>query len=185
MDEKNTVRGTIWEIIRFLILAVVIVLPIRTFIVQPFIVSGASMDPTFASGEYLIVDELSYNIREPKRGEVVILKYPRDTSKFFIKRVIGLPNETVEINNGKVTIKTTSDKIGFTLDEPYIAFKKMDNSINKLGDDEYFVMGDNRAASSDSRVWGYVPQKLIIGKALLRLFPIASAKILPGDYDYL
>lgn len=94
-----------------------------------------------------------------------------------------MPNETVDIINGTVTIKTSSNPIGFQLKEPYVKFEKRDNSTRKLGSDEYFVMGDNRAASSDSRAWGSVPEKLIIGKAFLRLFPIASADILPGNYE--
>lgn len=185
MEEKNTIKGIVWEIVKFLVLAAVIVLPIRTFVVQPFIVSGASMDPTFADGQYLIVDELSYHFGKPERGEVVILRYPRDPSKFFIKRVVGLPNETVEINSGTVTIKTNSNKIGFQLNEPYIEFTKKDNMSRTLAGNEYFVMGDNRSASSDSRSWGPVTEELIIGKAFLRLFPVANASVLPGDYEHI
>ena len=143
------------------------------------------MDPTFATGQYLIVDELSYRLGKPNRGDVVILRYPRDPSKFFIKRVIGMPNETVEIKNGVVTIKTKSNPTGFELTEPYVEFKKYENITQTLGDGEYFVMGDNRVASSDSRAWGSVPEKLIIGKALLRLLPVATAEVLPGNYQHI
>ena len=184
-EEKITLKGVTWEIVKFFALAAIIVLPIRTYIAQPFIVNGSSMDPTFASGQYLIVDELSYRLGEPKRGDVVVLRYPRDPSKFFIKRVIGMPNETVEITGGVVTIKTAANPLGFQLEEPYIEFEKRDNVTQKLGDSEYFVMGDNRAASSDSRAWGTVPEKLIIGKAFLRLLPIASADVLPGSYEHI
>jgi len=182
--EKATLKNTVLEIVKFFALAAIIVLPIRAFVAQPFIVSGGSMDPTFASGQYLIVDELSYRLGKPERGDVVVLKYPRDTSKFFIKRIIGMPNETVDIKDGIITIKTDTNPAGFILKEPYVEFKKYDDITKKLGEKEYFVMGDNRAKSSDSRAWGSVPEKLVIGKAFLRLLPIASAAVLPGSYEY-
>ncbi len=183
--DKITVKGFIWEIVKFSILAAVIVLPIRAFIAQPFIVNGRSMDPTFATGQYLIVDELSYRFEDPKRGDIVVLRYPRNPSKFFIKRIVGLPNETIEIKEGVVRIKTKTNPIGFQLTEPYVEFKKSDTITKKLDDSEYFVMGDNRAESLDSRAWGSVPRKLIIGKAFLRLFPIASAEVMPGSYEHI
>lgn len=183
--DKITVKGFIWEIVKFSMLAAVIVLPIRAFIAQPFIVNGRSMDPTFATGQYLIVDELSYRFEDPKRGDIVVLRYPRNPSKFFIKRIVGLPNETIEIKEGVVRIKTKTNPIGFQLTEPYVEFKKSDTITKKLDDSEYFVMGDNRAESLDSRAWGSVPRKLIIGKAFLRLFPIASAEVMPGSYEHI
>ncbi len=181
-DKRIKLKTAVWEIIKFFALAAIIVLPIRAFIAQPFIVSGGSMDPTFATGQYIIVDELSYRLEKPQRGDVVILRYPRDPSRFFIKRIIGMPNETIEIVDGIVTIKNEANPTGFQLDEPYVEFKKYDSITQKLGNEEYFVMGDNRAKSSDSRMWGSVPEKLVIGKAFLRLLPIASADILPGNY---
>ena len=175
---KGSVPG---DILKFALLAVVIVLPVRMFIAQPFIVSGSSMDPTFATGQYLIVDEISYRFNDPVRGDVVILRYPRDPSKFFIKRIIGLPNETVEIREGVVTIMK-GDGETITLDEEYVKYPKEDSSTRTLRD-EYFVMGDNRAKSSDSRIWGPVPKRYIVGRALVRLFPIAYADINPGAYN--
>lgn len=182
---KITLAMVIREIVQFALIIILVVAPIRLFVAQPFIVSGRSMDPTFATGQYLIVDELSYHIGEPKRGDVVVLRYPRDPSRYFIKRVIGLPNETVEIKDGVVTIKTPKNKIGFTLTEPYVKFKKRETFTKTLGSDEYFVMGDNRAESLDSRAWGPVPRDLIVGRAFLRLFPIASAEVLPGEYEHI
>jgi signal peptidase I len=182
-QKPTTLKDVVWEIVKFFILAIIIVFPIRIFIAQPFIVNGSSMDPTFSSGQYLIVDELSYRLSEPKRGEVIIFRYPKDPSKFFIKRIIGLPNETVEIKNGIVTIKTKTNQTGFTIKEPYITFTKKDTFTEKLGDGEYFVMGDNRAASYDSRMWGPVPQNFIIGRAFLRLLPIKNVSILPGNHE--
>lgn len=177
------IGSAIWDTIKFVVLALIIVTPIRMFIAQPFIVSGSSMDPTFATGQYLIVDELSYHLGDPARGDVIILRYPNDPKKFFIKRVIGLPNETIEIQNGAVMIKNAQRPEGFALSEPYIKYPKSDTLTKIIGEGEYFVMGDNRAASSDSRYWGTVPRDLIVGRALVRLLPIASAAVLPGDYS--
>ena len=177
------IGSSLLDTIKFIVLALIIVTPIRMFVAQPFIVSGSSMDPTFATGQYLIVDELSYHLGDPKRGDVIILRYPNDTKKFFIKRVIGLPNETLEIQNGTVTIKNMEHPEGFAMSEPYIKYTKNDTMTKMLGEGEYFVMGDNRAASSDSRYWGVVPRDLVVGRALVRLLPIASAAVLPGNYN--
>lgn len=169
-----------WELLRFAVIAALIVVPVRVFIAQPFIVSGNSMVPTFENGEYLIVDELSYRLREPQRGEVIVFRYPKDKRKFFIKRIIGLPGETVEIKGGEVTIKSPEEEL--KLNEFYVKNRSSNNLEFSLGASEYFVMGDNRAASSDSRVWGALPQKMIIGRAFLRLWPLAHADFLPGEY---
>lgn len=176
-------KSSIWETVKFVALALLIVTPIRMFIAQPFIVNGSSMDPTFATGQYLIVDEISYRLHTPKRGDVIVLRYPRDPKKFFIKRIIGLPGETVEIDGGAVTIRNAEHPEGFELSEPYIMYPKNDTLAKTMGTGEYFVMGDNRAASSDSRYWGTVPEDLIVGRAFLRLLPIASAAVLPGEYN--
>jgi len=171
----------ILEIIRFSLIALIIVIPIRMFIAQPFIVSGASMENTFHTGEYLIVDQLSYHFNQPSRGDVIVFRYPRDPSKFFIKRVIGLPGETIVIEGPTIHIKNKNNPEGFVLEEPYI--KSMNNSTNMtevLGDREYFVMGDNRDQSSDSRAWGILQQDRIIGHAFIRLFPPQKFKFLPG-----
>jgi signal peptidase I len=172
------------ELVRFAIIALVIVVPIRLFVAQPFIVSGSSMVPTFENSEYLIVDELSYHLSGPHRDDVVVFKYPLDQKKFFIKRIIGLPNETVKITNGIVTIINNKYPDGFILDEPYIKDKFGSDQNTTLGENEYFVMGDNRNASSDSRVWGPVHRKFLVGRALLRLFPINKISFLPGHYSH-
>jgi signal peptidase I len=170
------------ELVEFALIAVVIVIPFRIFIAQPFVVSGASMDPTFKNGEYLIVDQISYRFGTPARGSVLIFKYPKDTSKYFIKRVIGLPNETVKIKDGVVTIVNKAHPEGFTLNEPYIVFAKKDSFEMTLDGSEYFVLGDNRLGSADSRVWGPMPTEDIVGRPILRLFPISQAGIVPGDF---
>ncbi len=168
------------ELIKFVLPALVIVLILRFFVAQPFIVSGASMDPTFSNGQYLIVDELSYRLESPQRGDVIIFRYPRDPSQFFIKRIIGLPNETVQISNNSVTI-IKPDGTEFSLDEGYV--KNLGNGASQkltLSDKDYFVMGDNRPESSDSRIWGSLPSQNIVGRALIRLLPITSVSIFPG-----
>ncbi len=184
-EEKNppapTTREIIWETLRYVIIAALIIIPIRTFIAQPFIVSGNSMYPTFHNGEYLIVDELSKYIGEYHRGDVVILRYPNDPSKYFIKRVIGLPGETVTITDGNVAISNPNTSSVIHLTEPYVKNPKIDNSARTLSSEEYFVMGDNRAQSSDSRIWGPVPTKLMDGKALVRLFPFSNIALHPGN----
>ncbi len=175
-----------WELLKFAIIALVIVIPIRMWVAQPFIVSGESMFPTFDNGQYLIVDELSYIIGSAHRGDVVVFRYPGDTSRFFIKRIIGLPNETVKIENGKVTVYScgnTTDCVGKLLDEPYIDEPFDTTQIITIGNDEYFVMGDNRNRSSDSRTWGLLPKKLLIGRAFLRLLPLKTASYLPGVFN--
>jgi signal peptidase I len=172
------------ELFRFAIVTLLIVLPIRIYIAQPFIVSGSSMDPTFMNGEYLIVDELTYRLEKPERGDVIVFRFPQDTSKFFIKRIIGLPGETVDVNGNVISIENSAFPKGFTLDETYLTHKTYSNTRTTLGSDEYFVMGDNRSASSDSRIWGPLPQKLIIGRALVRLLPITRAAALPGKHMY-
>jgi len=181
-DEKSgSFWKNAWDLLRFGLIAVLIVLPIRIFIAQPFIVSGSSMVPTFENGEYLIIDELSYHLRQPERGEVVVFRYPKNTKLFFIKRIIGLPGETIKIDGENVTVKNSEQKESMKLDESYIKNQSSNDLEISLGTDEYFVMGDNRAYSSDSRAWGALPEKLIIGRAFLRLWPIAQAGLLPGN----
>lgn len=171
------------EVLKFSLIAILIVAPIRIFIAQPFIVSGASMSPTFESRQYLIVDQLSYRFNEPKRGEVIIFKYPKNPSTFFIKRVVGLPNETLEMQSGRLIIKNKQLPSGFIINEPYIKEKTNDTFKIVLKENEYFVLGDNRKHSSDSRVWGSLERRFIIGKTFIRLFPINDIDINPGDYS--
>lgn len=180
--KEKTNWQSFWEVVRFAVIALVIVIPIRVFIVEPFVVSGSSMFPTFKNGDYLIIDKISYELGNPKRDDVIVFRYPKDQTKFFIKRIIGLPNETVDIKGNIVTITNYLHKDGFKLDEPYIKNIANSDTHFELKSDEYFVMGDNRSASSDSRYWGAVKKKLLVGKALLRLLPIGNINIFPGKY---
>src|SRR3989338_665841 len=141
---KAEVKESWWDLLKFAVIALAIVIPIRLFVAQPFVVSGSSMFPTFHDGEYLIVDQLSYNLGSPERGDVAIFKYPKNTAVFYIKRIIGLPGETVDLKNGKVTIINKDYPEGLELDQPFIKNQGDSSGHYDLGDSDYFVMGDNR-----------------------------------------
>jgi signal peptidase I len=179
-NKSSKPTSVLWkETIKFLIIAIAIVLPIRIFIAQPFIVSGASMEPTFHNGEYLIIDEISYRFKEPVRGEVIVFRYPLDREKFFIKRIIGLPQDTISIKDGKVSI-LNAEKGTLDLTEDYTSSNIGETLTESLGEGEYFVLGDNRGSSSDSRVWGKLKRKDIIGRPVLRLLPLSRIGVFPG-----
>src|SRR3989344_5828442 len=165
-------------VLKIFIITILIAICIRIFVAQPFVVNGESMVPTFEHGDYLIVDELSYRFTEPKRGEVIVFRFPQNPSKFFIKRIVGLPNETLEIKNNSVTV--THDGKTLILNEEYIKNYITQDKAVILGDNEYFVMGDNRDQSSDSRMWGPVNEELVIGRVLFRFLPITQIGIFPG-----
>lgn len=181
--EQPKSSGFIWELIKTGLLVLVIVLPLRIFVAQPFIVSGASMQPTFDTGDYLIIDQLTYRFEQPQRKDVVVFRYPSDPSKFFIKRIIGLPGETVSINGSSVTITNDSHPNGFTLSEPYVRENNTqhDEVTTTLEEGEYFVLGDNRKSSSDSRVWGELPGRFLVGEAFLQLIPPDEIDLFPGS----
>lgn len=178
-------KNSLEDIIKFALIALLIVVPIRWFVAQPFIVRGASMEPTFLNGEYLIVDQLAYRFEEPARGDVIIMRYPKDPSMFFIKRIIGLPNETVEILGSRVVVDRPN-AAPLSLDESFIPKERLQSEygVYELGPDEYFVMGDNRIESSDSRSWGALPKKDVVGRALVRLFPPAKISLFPGKVTF-
>lgn len=181
---KDTWKGLLKDLFTLALLIVLVVIPIRVFVISPFVVDGESMHPTFENFDYLIVDELLYDFSAPSRGDVIVFRYPGNPSIFYIKRVIGLPGETVSINHGKVAITTVSEET-LTLAEPYIVNE--DATYTKsvsLNSDEYFVMGDNRPNSSDSRIWGPLPKKDIIGRVDLRLLPITKIGFFPGETAY-
>lgn len=184
-DSPSTLKKALHSVkdfVVFVAIAFAIVLPIRVFIAQPFIVDGKSMSPTFETSQYLIVDQLSYRFSEPQRGDVVIFRFPFDTSRFFIKRIIGLPGETVTLDNQEVRITKINGET-ITLDESQIVYQKNDNITITLNDTQYYVMGDNRLQSHDSRAWGPLEEEYIVGRALLRLFPIGEFDIMPGSID--
>ncbi len=174
-----------WEVLKIVILAALIVVPIRYFLFQPFIVRGSSMEPNFYSGDYLIIDEISYRFENPERGEVIVFRYPRNPSQRFIKRIIGLPGETVEIKDNKIAVYSSEGE-GIALDESeYLPGYNLSGSdlTVKLDSDNYFVLGDNRNFSSDSRKWGPIEKEDIIGKVYVKLFPFSAlAKVEVPSY---
>lgn len=190
-EQKGAFRWT--ELLQVVCMTLAIVIPIRLFLANPFKVQGASMEPAFFDHEYLIVDELTYRFEEPKRGQVVVFHPPTDQGKYFIKRVIGLPGETVELMNGIVKIYNKDHLNGWTLDETsyldlsdYSAQERTSMTMPPmtLGEDEYFLMGDNRRASYDSRFFGPVKRPALTGRAWLRGLPIQRWGILTSVPDY-
>lgn len=171
------------EVLEVALVALGAVFLIRTFLIQPFLVSGASMAPTFQNGDYLLVDEISYEFREPKRGEVVVFRYPNEESTFFIKRIIGVAGDTVEFEAGKVKIFNKENPDGIILNETYLPQGSVTNPRpgNKTSftvkEGEYVVLGDNRSYSFDSRDWGILTNKEIIGIVRLRLWPVDDFKV--------
>lgn len=177
-------KGLLRDLFTLVALIVVVVIPIRLFVISPFIVDGASMHPTFEHLDYLVVNEFMYYFAAPARGDVIVFRYPAEPSTFYIKRIIGLPGEKVSINHGIVTVTTASGE-SLTLTEPYLVNEDATYTKNTtLQDDQYFVMGDNRPNSSDSRVWGPLPKKNIIGRVDLRLLPVGEAGFFPGATSY-
>jgi signal peptidase I len=175
----------IWEILKLTVIALLIVVPIRYYVFQPFIVKGQSMEPNFENGDYLIIDEISYRFREPQRGEVIVFKYPLDPSQRYIKRIIGLPGETIQIENDKVIIYQNNSKPLVLNESSYLPsyIQTSGNFSVTLNKNEYFVLGDNRLSSYDSRRWGPLPREDIIGRVFIRAWPItALAKIEVPEY---
>ena len=191
------VGSFLWEVAKVFVWALVIILPIRVFLFQPFFVQGASMEPNFQNGDYLVVGELGYKetsldlfgahlftvgeVKDLKREEVVVFRYPRNPEQYFIKRIIGLPGEQVKIANGKVQIFNKENPEGLVLDESgYLAKGVVTGGAVDitLSQDQYFVLGDNRPNSSDSRIWGPLPKNDVVGKVMLRAWPLAKTEIL-------
>lgn len=169
---------------------VLIVKLVQVFLVQPFIVDGGSMLPAFHNKEFLLVDKLSYRLEAPKRGDIVIFRlYEANAGsyvgKYLIKRVMGLPGERIVVNGGKTTIYTKDNPEGFTLDEGFVVYKDLNKTTDTtIGQDEYFVMGDNRAQSYDSRDWGTLKKENLRGRVLFRIFPLDVFGHDPGEYEY-
>lgn len=170
----------------YAIIALGIAFVVRFFIAAPYIVSGASMEPTLRPFNYLIIDRISYQFEEPERGEIIVFQFPYDPSRSIIKRVIGLPGETIILDESSITVQNDEHPDGFTLPESYLAPERVRDThmTVTLGDDEYFVLGDNREASADSRSWGALPREFIVGRAFLRLFPFNEIDIWPGATAY-
>jgi len=177
------------EIFKTVIISLAIILPIRYFVIQPFMVDGASMEPNFYDKQYLVINEISYRFNEPTRGEVVVFKNPQNIKEFYIKRVIGLPGETIRIESGQIYIKPKNKEKFVQIDESDYLPESLRTSGNindlELKENEFFVLGDNRANSKDSRVLGPVQKELIMGKVWIRGFPFPEVRIFDfSEYDY-
>ena len=164
------------EVIETVILTVVIYALVN-FATGRFRVEGDSMQPTMHPDEYVLIDKLSYMFGQPQRGDIVVFHYPFGTDRDFIKRIIGLPGETVTILSGQVTVN------GERLQEPYIAAAPRYNGTWTAAADEYFVLGDNRNNSSDSHSWGVLQREFLIGRALVVYWPLDALEIVP-HYNY-
>lgn len=169
----------IYDLLKTGFVVFLIAFSLRYFAIQPFIVDGESMMPNFVNSEYLLAEKISYITGEPKRGDAVIFRYPGNTSVNYIKRIIALPGETIKISDNKVTIVNTQNPSGIVLDESKylpptsLTLSPESSAVEKtLQANEYFVMGDNRQHSSDSREWGALPKSNIIGRAWLTIMPL-------------
>lgn len=195
---EESPRSFVW----YALLALGLALFIRFFIAAPYVVSGASMEPTFDNWDYLITDRVSYRLETPQRGDVIVFCLPGQAAcsiterlsegqfaapRTLIKRIIGLPGETIIVNGEGVRIINEEHPQGFVIDEPYIDPHNLGGPSGMsltLQADEYFVLGDNRRVSSDSRTWGILPYDDIVGRVIVRLFPLTRAGVFPGDMKY-
>ncbi len=182
MKLKNFLLSA-WEIVEVVFIATATVFLIRTFLVQPFVVSGASMEPTLSEGNYLLIDEITYRFRDPKRGEMIVFRYPLDPKVFFIKRIIGMPEEEVFSQKGKIKIMKDGSEI--PIEEGYLTPGSLvsESFSVLLGADQYFVLGDNRSHSFDSKNWGAVDRDDIVGLARLRIFPLSRVDLFEAPFD--
>ncbi|MEK7511841.1 MAG: signal peptidase I [Patescibacteria group bacterium] len=181
MTPVGKVVHLFWDLLKVVCVSLAIIIPVRYFLIQPFYVKGASMEPSFYDHEYLIIDEIGYRIGEPNRGDIIVFKYPKDPSQYFIKRIVGLPGEKIEISDNQVYIYKDKDrKQKFLLDENDYLQSGVNTTGDKnwlLGPDEYYVLGDNRENSLDSRIFGPVYRDLIVGKVWLRGWPFWRATL--------
>ena len=202
-EEQNTseteylgIGGLLLEMVRVFILAVIIIIPVRVFLFQPFFVQGSSMEPNFQDGEYLVISEFGYKqtnigwfdspwfqvkpFQKIARQDIAVFRFPKNTEEFFIKRIIGLPGESVEIKRGKVILYNQEHPEGWVLDESaYIGPDVLTQDMPRvqIGEDQYFLMGDNRMFSYDSRAFGPVGKDKVIGRVLLRSWPTSRLSL--------
>jgi len=177
-------KSDVWEFVRFAATVIVVVVGVRMFIAQPFVVSGTSMVPTFENKDYLIIDEISYRFNKPERGDVIVFHPPVDSATYYVKRIIGVPGDTVSITQSVVSITNAEHPDGMTLTEPYITpDAEHSNYSVTVPEGQYFTMGDNRPASFDSRKWGLLPEEKIIGRVFLRLYPFSEIGVFPGKVE--
>ena len=185
-NERSEALLFFWEVAKAIIISLAIIIPVRYFLVQPFFVKGPSMQSTFQDGDYVLIDEISYRFQAPERGDVVIFIAPNEPDEHYIKRIIALPGETIQVRDNQVIIFNKKNPKGFALDESgYLDSNQITRGelTQKLDGDDYFVMGDNRLHSSDSRVWGLLNHKLITGRVFFRALPLAKIETF-GSVEY-
>jgi len=179
----------VFELIKVVMVSLAIIIPVRYYLIQPFYVKGASMEPNFYDKEYLIIDEISYRFHTPERGDIIVFRYPRNPEEYFIKRIIGLPGEKIQIKDGLIYVYNKENSSGLKLGEPYLPTGDKTYALNEeiitLSGSEYYVLGDNRNSSKDSRSFGPVDKKLITGRVLLRGWPFNRIDVFSApQYSY-
>ncbi len=175
------------DTIETIVIAAAIFVVVYLFLIQPHQIRGVSMDNTFHDREYILTDKISYRFSAPERGDIIVFQAPKNREQDYIKRIIGLPGEKVKIQNGNVYIYNSKNPNGIKLSEPYVGdtattgreFAKEGSPV-ALGETEYFVMGDNRPHSSDSRDWGPIQRDEVVGRAWIRYWPLNKIKFVPG-----
>lgn len=184
---KSSLWSTVVDVIETIVVAAAIFVVVYLFLLQPHQVKGASMEPNFHDGEYILTDKISYRFGEPKRGDVVVFKAPTNPDVDFIKRIVALPGEKLKIDNNQVVIFNDEHPKGFTLSEPFEVMGPIaggshikEGKTLEVPAGNYFVFGDNRSHSFDSREWGPLPKKSIIGKAWLRYWPLSKISVIKG-----
>lgn len=168
-------QGLQWlkEIVQTIVVALLLTFVLRAYVVESFVVDGPSMEPTLRDGERLLISKLSYVFSEPRRGDVIIFRYPRDPHKDYIKRIVALPGDEVRMDMGRLYIN------GQPVEEPYASESPVgDFNTITVPEGCVFVMGDNRGNSEDSRMFGAVPMKFIKGRAFLVFWPLSETHVL-------
>lgn len=185
VGQQSDIVKFLAELVRTAIIVALLTIGIRTFILQPFVVEGESMSPTFHTSDYLLINKLGYRLGEPQRGDIVVFKFPGNLSINYVKRVIGLPGDHIIIADGHVKVITPSDASGVTLDEAYLPSGVTTTPVDGQATadyivpaNNYFVLGDNRSNSSDSREWSFLPKEDLIGRVVVRAYPFNEAEIL-------
>jgi len=185
--DRQEISAFFWEVIKMVVISLAIIVPVRYYLVQPFFVRGASMELSFDNGDYVLIDEITFKFRQPQRGEVIVFRAPKDKTQFYIKRIIGLPGEIIRIKDGRVIIFNAENPEGFILNESEYLNEEVvtDGDLEtNIDPNEYFVLGDNREYSSDSRIWGMVNENLISGKVFFRAWPFDKInKFQPIEYS--
>lgn len=188
VEIMSAIGRFLYEVIKTTAIIIIIAFLIRYFLIQPFVVEGESMEPDFHNNEYLIIQKVSGYFNKYNRGDVIVFQYPKNPEISYIKRIIGLPGEKIKFDQGKVIIFNSQNPKGKKIEENYILSTFDDTNLTTektLGTNEYYVLGDNRNNSSDSREWGPLEKKYIQGKVLLRLYPFGDMGIMhTPEYSY-